>query len=350
MDMKYSMGRLSGSLKVKYKTINAILGEEFLDEWNGGFDVFIDLDTLFTAAAGSKKYMTELPFSEGVESDMAETILTTLLHWKNYMRRRENSRIFLICKKFELMCAPEREIQKTYLVPWQNKYNEDRYKQITYYWNECLKIIEKILNFVPNSYLIHCQRMDAYIVPEVIRSITETPRRRIIVSGSPLYTQYMFEPDTKVIYTRYIHTGIQQLADPIMITQAITHINEEVMAEFCKSSVFYAVLNAIIGDFNRGLIGVVNAGISKLSTDILRGVERREIPINPKSVDSVLRVIPPTMHDYIKKSFTLIDIQSHLNLVSPSLRHKVQEKMVDKYDIDSLSQLSVKGLNLIELL
>lgn len=350
MDMKYSMGRLSGSLKVKYKTINAILGDEWLNDWNGGFDVFIDLDTLFTSSTTSKKYMAELPFSEGADSDMVETILTTLLHWKNFMRRRENTRIFLISNAFELMCSPERGIQKTYLVPWENKYNEDRYKQITYYWNESLNVIEKILNFVPNSYLIRTQRMDSYIVPEVVRSITDTPRRRIIVSGCPLYTQYMFEPDTKVIYTRYIHTGIQQLADPIMITQAITHINEDIMSEFCKSPVFYGVLNAIIGDFNRGLIGVVNAGISKLSTDILRGVERREIPLDPKSVDSVLCVIPEGMHDYIKKSFTLIDIKSHLNLISPSLRHKVQEKMIDKYDIDSLSQLSVKGLNLIELL
>lgn len=348
--MRYSMGRLSGSLKVKYKTINAILGDEFLNEWNGGFDVFIDLDTLFTSAAGSKKYMGELPFAESVDSDMVETILTTLLHWKNFMRRRENVRIFMICNGFELMCSSEREIQRTYLVPWENKYNEDKYTQIRYYWEESLKAISKILDFVPNSYLIQTKRMDAYIVPEVIRSMTETPRRRIIISGCPLYTQYMFEPDTKVIYTRYIHTGIQQLADPIMITQAITHINEDIMEEFCKSPVFYGVLNAIIGDFNRGLIGVMNAGISKMSTDILRGVERREIPINPKSVDSVLCVIPNTMHDYMKKSFTLIDIKSHLNLISPSLRHKVQEKMVDKYDIDSLSQLSVKGLNLIELL
>ena len=350
MDMKYSMGRLSGSLKVRYKTISAILGDEFLDEWNGGFDVFIDLDTLFSSAASSKKYMAELPFAEEVDADMVETILTTLLHWKNFMRRRENTRIFLLSNAFDLMCSPEREIQKTYLVPWEKKYHEDKYSQITYYWNESLKAISKILDFVPNSYLIKTQRMDSYIVPEVIRSLSETPRRRIIVSGCPLFTQYMFEPDTKVIYVRYIHTGIQQLSDPIMITQAITHINEELMSEFCKSSVFYGVLNAIIGDFNRGLIGVVNAGISKLSTDILRGVERREIPIAPKSVDSVLCVIPETMHDYIKKSFTLIDIKSHLNLISPSLRHKVQEKMVDKYDIDGLSQLSVKGLNLIELL
>ena len=147
MDMKYSMGRLSGSLKVKYKTINAILGDEWLNDWNGGFDVFIDLDTLFTSSTTSKKYMAELPFSEGADSDMVETILTTLLHWKNFMRRRENTRIFLISNAFELMCSPERGIQKTYLVPWENKYNEDRYKQITYYWNESLDVIEKI--YVP---------------------------------------------------------------------------------------------------------------------------------------------------------------------------------------------------------
>ena len=75
MDMKYSMGRLSGSLKVRYKTISAILGDEFLDEWNGGFDVFIDLDTLFSSAAGSKKYMAELPFAEEVDADMVRNHL-----------------------------------------------------------------------------------------------------------------------------------------------------------------------------------------------------------------------------------------------------------------------------------
>lgn len=349
--VKYSIGKLSSCLKVKYLTIKTILGDEFLNDWNGGYDIYLDLNSLFKSASGSAKYLQGIPFADNVEADMVNTILETLLHWKNFTRRKyENVRIFLLWNNTEMICSPEREIINSYLLPYQQKFSQDRFAQLVYSWTESIKIVQNILNFVPNSYLIRCTRADSFIVPEIVRSLTPVSTKRIIVSSSPIFTQYMFEPDTKVIYTRYIHTGMQQISNPIDITKAISHIDEPIMEQFTKSKVFYGALNAIVGDFDRGLIGVTNAGITKLSADILRGVEKREIPEDPKSIDSIMYVMNPNVQEYVKRAFMLIDIKSHLNLIPESIKLKVKEQMIDKYDVDSLAKLSVEGMNLLELL
>jgi hypothetical protein len=82
----------------------------------------------------------------------------------------------------------------------------------------------------------------------------------------------------------------------------------------------------------------------------LRAVERHEVPENPASVESVLPVLKPTFHDYLRKAYPLVDIPSHTNLLKPSMIEKVKSDLVDLYDIDGLSKIQVEGMNLLELL
>jgi hypothetical protein len=122
------------------------------------------------------------------------------------------------------------------------------------------------------------------------------------------------------------------------------------MNTFVQNKVFYSLLNSVIGDFDRGIIGITQLGISSFANDLLRAVERGEIPSDPKSIESVLPIINTGYHDYIKKAYQLIDISSHTQLIPPSIIEKIKSNMIDLYDIDGLQSLSVDGMNLIELL
>lgn len=345
MARSVSVGPILGLLlKPKYSVINTFVGEDFSP--TNGLDIFIDLNAGVSALSTSAKFLNSLPFSENVEADIIANVLSVVKHWKDWSRKYEDTRIFLIWNDFEIAPLPEQETLKSYLVPYVNKFDQDRFSQLHYYWNEAIKRIEIILKYIPKSYMIHCDRFDSYVIPNIIDDYEKNGRKRIIITGNSLMTTYSLEKDTKVIYVKFKH----QMVDPLMIVQSISNIDDEIMRTFIQNKVFYALLESVIGDFDRGLIGITQMGISSFANDLLRAVERNEVPSDPKSIESILPIIQPGYHDYLRKAYPLVDIHTHSMMIPQSSIEHVKSTMVDLYDIDSVSKLSVDGLNLIELL
>lgn len=345
----YSIGPIIGSLmKPKYRIINTVLGEDFNP--GKGIDVFIDLNTLISALSSAQKFMRELPFSENVETDIISNVLYMVKHWKDFMKKYENYRIFLIYNSFGMTMLSEQETLKSYLLPYVHKFENDRFKQFVYYWNESMKRVGIILKYIPNVYLLCTNRFDSFVVPNVVDDYNTNGRKRLILTGNPLMTNYTYMENTYVMYTRYRRNAPCQISDPLMIVQSVTSVDDDVMTTFIKNKVFYNLMNAIVGDFDRGIIGLSQLGISTFATNLLRSVERREIPDNPKSIESVMNVIQPMYQDYIKTSYPLVDIDSHSRLIKPSQLEKLKSDMVDVIDIDGLHSISIEGLNLLELL
>lgn len=348
MGKSYSIGPLTGIIKPRYKVISTILGEDFVPKH--GVDIYIDLNTLVKSLASSQKFQNSLPFAENVEVDIISGVLMVVKHWKDFSRKWDDVRIIMFVNDFDIVATAEHDALNSYLVPFVNKFNQDRYKQFTYYWTEALKRVEVILKYVPNAYLIRCNRFDSYVVPNILDDYKKNGRHRIIISGNSFMTNYCYMKNTHVIYSRYRNTGMSQLSDPLMIVQSITKIDDDVMSTFIKNKVFYNMLNTIVGDFDRGIIGLTQIGMTSFATNLLRSVEKREIPEDPKSIESVLPAVDKAFHDYLKKSYPLVDIETHSMMIPQSQIEKVKSSMIDLYDIDGLRSLSIDGLNLLELL
>ena len=348
MANNYSIGPITGLLKPKYRVIQTILGEGYSPIH--GVDVFIDLNTLVDALSTSQKFMNALPFSDGVESDIISNVLFTLKHWKDFTRKWQDVRLFMIVNDFEMGGLAEHEVLKSYLLPYTHKYQDDRYKQFVYYWTESMKRVEIVLKYVPNAYLIRCNRFDSYVVPNLLTEYGADKRDRIIISGNPLFTNYCYMPSAYVIYTKYKHGGMCQLSDPLMICQSISRIDDDIMRAFTTNKVFYNLLNMIIGDKDRAIIGLTQLGITNFAMELLRAVEQRKIPSDPKSIEAVLPVVNPNFHDQLRRAYPLVDIETHTQLIPQSMIEKVKSDMVDLYDIDGLRAHTVNGLNLLELL
>ena len=341
----FSTGVLSGALKPKYRLINNILGEGFNPR---GLDVFIDLNTLVSSMSTSQKFMSSLPFATDVEKDIVSTLLFTFKHWKDFTRKYDDVRIFMIANDMEMSLVDESEISKAYLVPMVNKYRQDRYKKFKEYWSAALAKVSVILKYIPNAYVINCNRFDSFVIPEILSNSSE--RYKIIVSSSSLMTNYTYIPHTFVLYSRYTNQGMTQLTDPIMIVQSISKIDDPIMSTFCQNRVFYNLLNTIIGDYERGIIGLSTMGITSFATDLLRAVERSEIPSNPMNVESVMDVIQPQFHQHVRNSYPLVDITTHASMIKQSNIEKIKATMIDQIDVEGLQSLSIDGLNLLELM
>jgi hypothetical protein len=199
-------------------------------------------------------------------------------------------------------------------------------------------------------YLITCSEFDTLVLPNVLDDYAKSGRSRIIVSGNPLMTGYHMLPNTKVIYVKYKRNGVQQLSDPLMIVQSITKVDDEIVEEFTKNKVFYNLLNVIVGDYDRAILGLTQVGITSSAYNLLRGVEQGKIRNDPKSVESVLPVIDEHYHDYVITNYPLVDIELHTQMVPQSAIQNVKANMIDLVDIDGLRSLSIDGLNLLELL
>lgn len=348
MAREVSIGPVAGAiLKPRYAKINAFLGEDYMP-CEEGIDIFIDLNALVSALSTSAKFLNSLPFSDGgkVEADIISNVLSVLKHWKDWSRKYDNARLFLLVNDFEMVKLPEQDIIKSYLVPYVSKFDQERFAQMNYFWTESMKKVEIVLKYVPQSYLIRCNRVDSYIIPNIIDNYKTNNRSRLIITSNPLMTMYGLEPNTNVILSKFKH----QMSDMGMIVKSISNIDDPIMDTFIKNKVFYGLLNAIIGDFDRGMIGITQLGISTFANDLLRAVERGEIPKDPKTIDSVLPVINQGYHDYLRKTFMLVDISNHTLFIPQSLIEKIKSNMVDLYDIDAFRGMSVDGFNLMELL
>lgn len=341
-------GMCCGVLKPKFRVISTALGEDFNP--TEGVDFFLDLNTVVSVLSGSNKFMTKLPFAENVEMHIISNILGILLHWKKFARNQNDARFFLMVNDTDISALAEKDTMKSYLTPYVNKMSKERNKQFVYYWNEAIKRVEIILKYIPSSYFIKCDKFDSYVVPNIMDDYEHSGRHRVIVTGNSFFTNYIYMKNAHIIYSRYNGFKVQQLFDPIMIVQSVSKIDEEIMSTFIKNRVFYNILSEIIGDFDRGIIGLTQLGLSTFAADLLRAVERHEVPENPASVESVLPVLKPTFHDYLRKAYPLVDIPSHTNLLKPSMIEKVKSELVDLYDIDGLSKIQVEGMNLLELL
>lgn len=344
----FDMGPLFGMLKPKFRVISTALGEEFNPA--EGVDFFFDLNSIVTALANSNKFLSKLPFSDGCEMDIISNTLGILLHWKKFARNLSDVRYFIIVNDMDISALAEKDAIKNYLTPFVKKMSGERYKQFVYYWNEAIKRVEIILKYVPSSYFVKCDKFDSYVVPNIMWDYEHTNRHRVIVTSNPFFTNYVYMKNAHIIYSRYNGYKINQLFEPAMIVQAVSKIDEDVMTTFIKNRVFYNILSEIIGDFDRGIIGLTQLGLSTFAADLLRAVERHEVPENPSSIESVLPVIKPTFHDYLRRAYPLVDIPSHTNMIKPSMIEKVKSNLVDLYDIDGLSQINVDGMNLLELL
>ena len=345
-----SSGPITGILKARYKVISTILGETY--DAPNGVDIFIDFNTFIKSMSTYQKYLSYLPFAgPEVEVDLISSFLTTLNHWKNFSRKWENVRIIGIMNGFELPKLAERKVLKSYLIPHENKFKSDKYTQFVYYLTEAIKKVQAILKYVPNMYLITSTEFDSIMIPNVIDDYTKNGRNRIIISGNPLMTGYYMLPNTKVIFTKFRRSGSQQISDPLQIVQAISKVDEDdVVSEFIQNKVFYNLLNVIVGDFDRGILGLTQIGITTFAYNLLRGVEQGKIRKDPKSVESVLPIIDSVYHNYVKTNYPLVDIESHTKMIPQSSIQNMKSEMIDLVDIDGLQKYSIDGLNLLELL
>ena len=344
----FDMGPLFGMLKPKFRVISTALGEEFNPP--EGVDFFFDLNSIVTALANSNKFLSKLPFSDGCEMDIISNTLGILLHWKKFARNLTDVRYFIIVNDMDISALAEKDAIKNYLTPFVKKMSGERYKQFVYYWNEAIKRVEIILKYVPSAYFVRCDKFDSYVVPNLMWDYEHTNRHRVIVTSNPFFTNYVYMKNAHIIYSRYNGYKINQLFEPAMIVQAVSRIDEDVMTTFIRNRVFYNILSEIIGDFDRGIIGLTQLGLSTFAADLLRAVERHEVPENPTSIESVLPVLKPTFHDYLRRAYPLVDIPSHTNMIKPSMIEKVKSNLVDLYDIDGLAKINVEGMNLLELL
>ena len=346
---EFSSGILSGMVKPKYMMIKNVLGEDF--DYSHGVDIYIDLNTFVNSMTTSTKYLSSLSFNKNAQADIVSSFINIALHWKNFTKQWDEVKIFMIMNDYnEQHINCEQSHIHSYLLPYKHKMNGERYDQLRYYLTEAIKLTQKVFMFIPNIYLITCTDFDSLVFPSVLKAYDINRRKRIIVTGNNLFTGYMFENNCKVIFSKCRHTGISQVYDPVMIAKSISKIDDDVMSVFAKNKVFYNTLNVIVGDYDRGILGMNGMGISRFAADLLRNLEKGLIPSEPKSFESVLSIIDNNFHSYVSKAYPLVDIKSHGNLVKQSSIETIKtEQMIDKIDIDGLRELSIDGVNLLEL-
>lgn len=345
---KCNVGPLTGALKPKYNYISTKFGESIHEIKD--VDVFIDLSTLLSSMAGYKKFMQALPFSENVDIDILSSTLMIAKHWRDFCKNKFNNfRIIMFANDPCVEPVNEKAVLSSYLMSYKAKFEKDNFKQLVYYWNKAMKALQGIVNYIPGVYFINVKTFDSYVLPNMLEDYDKENKHRIIVSGSLIYSNYVYKKNTKVFYARLTRNGITHLDNACEIAHSATSVDDTTINDFIHNKVFYALIQAIIGDVDRGFLGVTTIGLNRFATNLLRAIEKRDIPQDPESIETVLPIIDKTVQDYIRKVYPLIELDKHCSLIKKSVIEKIKTEMVDIYDDDKLGSISIDGLNLLEL-
>ena len=164
---QYSIGPLTGQLKPKYKVISMALGETFMPSAYG-VDIYIDLNSLLTTMASSRKFMNSLPFATNVQTDIVSGILQTFKHWKDYARKWHTVKIYMIVNDFNFERLNEHDVLKSYMLPFKHKFEHENMSQLSYYWNESINMVKTVLDYIPSGYLIKCNEFDSFVLPNIL--------------------------------------------------------------------------------------------------------------------------------------------------------------------------------------
>lgn len=362
MDKYQPIGIAAGLMMMKWELLSQHLRPREIFEPGDTVNLFISFESILRNIASQRNLNSMITFhKQSTVLDLESAILNVVANYRMYLKREGcNPRIFLYYT--DLTSTEEQS-----MVPYNSSYR-------SFYFNhylrnpECRSLgelvtgilvpeVSLILSYVPDCYFIRSTRFDGSLIPAIISERTD-PRHTIVITSDSFDTLYLFREKFSVVQIKRNYGNfnvISSVRDSVSALLSGEKECPEHVLQLFNHELYYRLLLSVEGNRYRNIQTARGFGFSKLITCLTEAVDRNQLLMDFRSVDSIADIFPDKFRDDIISACRCTDLSLQLSLLTNTDRDFVCSQMIDRSDPASLESLNNRRfldfpINLIGLL
>lgn len=332
--------------KIKHATLDRL---GILDPTKNRVHIYINLESVFNKLI-NPRVNNYLMASIKREEDKAALklmlishVINLAQHYRLYCAKHgKESRIILYWN----YPTSSDYLNRKYILEYRSYYNHKMFRnEDCAFLTECIKeafhILEKMVNFINEVYLISGGELESSVIPlvmekEVYADYTERTQK-IIISDSKYDFQYVNHGFTVVESAKdksvVVTTGnvIELLKERMGIKSILSVPNSLIPFVIC-----------LLGDRYRNIPKLAGVGLSTILKMANMAIQNHLITETTKDVDMLTEIIADNYKEQFRKNYLCTNIEYQLKEANPYVVSKIRGQVIDRFDDRTLKEMNEK--------
>lgn len=333
--------------KIKHNILDKL---HVLDDEMDRVHIYINLESVFNKLINPRinNFLVASVKSEDdktrLKLALASHVINLGQHYRLYCAKHgKESRIILywnypIAKDY---------INRKHIIEYRSYYNHKMFRnQECYFLTECISdtfhLLEKLIPFINEVYLVNGGRMESSIIPSVMENEVyqdySNHTQKILISDSKYEFQYVNQTG---------FTVIESAKDKSVL------IDNRNVIEFLKErmgikslltvpSTLIPFVICLLGDRYRNIPKLAGVGLATILKMANTAIQNNLITESTKDVDMLTSIIADAYKDQFRKNYLCTDVDYQRRELTPLDINNIRQQIIDKFDDRTLRRMNEK--------
>lgn len=236
-------------------------------------------------------------------------------------------------------------INRKYIVDYRAYYNHKMGRnQDCYFLTECIgevfHLLEKLIPFINEVYLINGGRMESSILPSVMEQELygdySNHTQKVLISDSKYEFQYVNQEGFTVIESAKDKSIVINQNNVIEILKE----RMDIKSILTVPSTLIPFVICLLGDRYRNIPKLAGVGLATILKMANTAIQNNLITASTKDVDMLTAIITDAYKDQFRKNYLCTDIDYQRKELTPLDISNVRQQVVDKFDDRTLRKMN----------
>lgn len=313
--------------KIKYSKMDELLsniefekGEEII--------IYINIESILKKLTSTITDKENIMFGSKRNFILTSCVFNLIAHYRYYFHKKS------VCSKI-FVYGPE-SIDVNYLNREYNKdyrkylsiLNTDKTTSIGRTYNDSIKIIKTILNYIEGVNFITSGIIEPSVVPLVISQYLGTEQKKNFIITDDKYDYQYIKDYFIILKPRLEKSTIIDYYNVMDIlkekTKCINIPNPDVN--------FLPFIISILGDKYRNIDKIKGIGIAKIYNEINKGLDSNIITNDIDNINSLIQIMPENTHNDFALNYMTTSIYEQIKKISDVEIKYITNQIIDKHD------------------
>lgn len=313
--------------KIKYSKLDELLSNvEF--EKGEEITIFINIESILKKITSTITDKENIMFGSKRNLVLTSCIFNLIAHYRYYFHKKS------ICSKI-FVYGPE-AIDVKYLNREYNKdyrkflsiLNTEKTTSIGRTYNDSIKMIKTILNYIEGVNFITSGIIEPSVVPLIISQYFGTQYKKNFIITDDKYDYQYIKNNFIILKPRLEKSTIIDYYNIMDILKEKTKCNNIPNPDVN----FLPYIISILGDKYRNIDKIKGMGIAKIYNEINKGIVNNLITIDVDNVNSLLNIIPENSQNDFALNYMTTSIYEQVKKVSDVELKYITNQIIDKHD------------------
>lgn len=236
-------------------------------------------------------------------------------------------------------------INRKYIVDYRAYYNHKMGRnQDCYFLTECIgevfHLLEKLIPFINEVYLINGGRMESSILPSVMEQELygdySNHTQKVLISDSKYEFQYVNQEGFTVIESAKDKSIVINQNNVIEILKE----RMDIKSILTVPSTLIPFVICLLGDRYRNIPKLAGVGLATILKMANTAIQNNLITASTKDVDMLTAIITDAYKDQFRKNYLCTDIDYQRRELTPLDISNIRQQVVDKFDDRTLRKMN----------